>query len=72
MDDLGESLRPSFCEARPAKTLLINAGMKYGGHFLKKFPGAQGGIKQGTAVAVQNITTRAMRSVVCLNAQDGR
>ena len=23
--------------ARPAKTLLINAGMKYGGHLLKKF-----------------------------------
>jgi hypothetical protein len=38
MDDLRESLRPSFAEASPAKTLLINAGMKYGGHFLKKFP----------------------------------
>jgi hypothetical protein len=33
MDDLRESLRPSFGEARPAKALLINAGMKYGGQF---------------------------------------
>ena len=41
MDDLRESLRPSFAEASPAKTLLINAGMKYGGHFLKKFPAGQ-------------------------------
>jgi hypothetical protein len=41
MDDLRESLRLSFGEARPAKTLLINAGMKYGGHFLKKFPAGQ-------------------------------
>ena len=38
MDDLRKSLRPLFAEASPAKTLLINAGMKYGGHYLKKFP----------------------------------
>jgi hypothetical protein len=38
MDDLRQSLRPPFVEASPAKTLLINMGMKYGGHFLKKFP----------------------------------
>ena len=37
MDDLCESLTPSFAEARPAKTLLINPDMKYGGHLLKKF-----------------------------------
>jgi hypothetical protein len=32
MDDLRESLLWPFGVARPAKSLLINAGMKYGGY----------------------------------------
>jgi hypothetical protein len=38
MGDLRRSLLPSWELATPAKTLLIIARMKYGGHILKKFP----------------------------------
>jgi hypothetical protein len=47
MDDLGESLPLSFAEARREKTLLINVGMKYGGHYLKKFPTRPGPVRGG-------------------------
>jgi hypothetical protein len=63
MDDLRESLLWPLGVARPAESLLINAGMKYGGHFLKKFPAAP---------AVQNATTRAMHSHRVPNVQDDR
>jgi hypothetical protein len=71
MDDLCESLPPSFPEARPVKTLLINAGMKYGGHFLKKFPAGpmRGQARNGTARAKYDNTGYAYRSF-CPNAQD--
>jgi hypothetical protein len=60
MDGLSESLRPLSAEASPAKMLLINVGMKYGGHFLKKFPTGPMPDLAGAAVAVQNVTTRVM------------
>jgi hypothetical protein len=71
MDDLRESLRPSPGEASPAKTLLINAGMKYGGHFLKKFPTGpvRGQARDGDGRAKHDNTGYASRSF-CPNIQE--
>jgi hypothetical protein len=71
MDDLGESLRPSAAEARPVKTLLINPGMKYGGHFLKKFPTGpmRDRARKGGTRAKHDDTGYAYTSL-CPNAQD--
>jgi hypothetical protein len=71
MDDLGESLRLPPAEASPAKTLLINAGMKYGGHFLKKFPtGPDARTRRGFGPRAKNDDTGYPYTLFCPNAQD--
>jgi len=71
MDDLRKSLRPPLAKASPAKTLLINAGMKYGGHFLKKFPtDPNTGSGQGVAARAKHDDTGYAYTSFCPNAQD--
>jgi hypothetical protein len=71
MDDLGESLPLSFAEARPVKTLLINAGMKYGGHLLKKIPDGPMRVRAGYwAARAKYDSTGYACTPFCPNAQD--
>jgi len=71
MDDLPESLRPLSAEASPAKMLLINVGMKYGGHFLKKFPtGPMPDLAEGCCDRAKHDDTGYAYTSFCPNAQD--